>query len=417
MRTVFIQTLGCRTNQYDSASIAYQLNLEGITSVARPEMADVCIVNTCTVTARADAKSRQIIHGAIRACGKKPVIVVGCGPQNNKAMFQSIPGVTAVFGVNAAKQICNFLSLPEKTISVSFGPVSTLENRTRVHLKIQDGCDSFCTYCIVPFMRGKPVSRPFSDVIDQIRTLADSGYKEIVLTGIHIGRYADNGKTLDDVVETGAEIPGSFRIRISSIEPQEISPRLIELTVNHPKVCNHLHVSIQSGDDEILKLMGRRYAAGTVFSLLEKIRVRDPLFGLGADFIIGFNGESERHFNSTLSRVAESVLSYGHVFPFSLRKGTAVEHLPGAIASVEKSRRCREIKAAFQKHKQAFLAANMGKNHVIVYENDQTGLTSNYIRVLCAEPAEQGDMIPVVITGYGKDFARGANLRGNNGVA
>lgn len=377
----YIKTLGCRTNQFDSAVIQERLAEKGVGLASAPEEADVLIVNTCAVTARAEQKNAQAIRRLSRDNPRAALFVTGCGPAYNRGNYEALGGIKGVFGINAAPALLSGLGLTPDAPADPFGRAQALGNRTRGHIKVQEGCDAFCAYCVVPLVRGAPVSRPFNDVLEHARRLCGLGVPEIVLTGIHVGRYQDGAKGLADLVTALASLPALGRVRLSSIEPNEVSEELIRLATSHPKVCNHLHISLQSGDDRVLEAMGRGYRARDFFSLLERIRSRDPLCGLGTDVIAGFPGEEPSQAETTLSRIRESALTHGHVFPFSARRGTRAHGMDGQVDKEEKNRRCAELKAAFGALKAKFMGTMAGRELCVVFEGSGKGLSSNYLRV------------------------------------
>ena len=403
MKSVYTFTLGCRTNQYDSAAIEETLKSSGFSRADNPESADIIIVHTCSVTGRADSKSLQAIRKLSRIPGKKRLIVSGCGPESDAKRFQEIKGVSHVFGVNAASSIAAYLTHDLASNVNPFPALINFKERTRAHLKIQDGCDAFCTYCIVPLLRGKPISRPFQDVIEQARILIDRGYSEIVITGIHVGRYFSQGKTLADVIEGMAGLTGDFRIRLSSIEPGEVSDRIINLVLGNEKVCNHLHVSLQSGSDEILKRMNRQYSAMDFFELIDRIRKQDPFCGLGTDVITGFPGESDLMFNETLELIRMSALNHGHVFPFSLRKGTTAENMDGKVDRSISLMRAGKLKETFALLKEKFMRSMIGHDFKVIFENNKAGFASNYIRVKAPKNMVSGKITSLIITDIESD--------------
>jgi threonylcarbamoyladenosine tRNA methylthiotransferase MtaB len=407
MKKVYIKTLGCRTNQFDSMAILSRLCEHGYRSVSCAGQADVIIVNTCTVTGRADTKSGQAVRKFAREFPAKDLVVAGCGPVWRPDLFKDIGNVKKVVGVNAAQEVLKFLNKKAQAKKEIFGTIRDFGNRTRPHIKIQEGCDAFCSYCIVPLVRGKPVSRPFKDVLQQARELVRKGYQEIVLTGIHTGKYRDGNRRLGDLVAHLARLKGNFRVRISSIEPNEVTEKIVDHVLHHPKVCNHLHISLQSGDDKVLSLMSRHYRAADFFRLADRIRAKDRYCGLGTDIIVGFNGEDRDSFKTTYKLVRESPLTYGHVFPFSLRKGTRAQEIPGSVNQDEKAERSRMMKGAFAGLKACFLKQTIGSVFNVIFETSHTGLTANYARVLNRANTEKGTMVPVKITGADREILTG----------
>jgi threonylcarbamoyladenosine tRNA methylthiotransferase MtaB len=376
-------TLGCRTNQYDSAALESALREAGVEIVRIPDDADVIYVQTCSVTGRADTKSGQVIRKLSIANPKARLLVGGCGPQRNEAAFTSIDGVEKVFGVNSSKDVVAYLteSANAKNHKEPFGRINDFIGRKRAHVKIQDGCDSFCTYCIVPHLRGAPVSRPLEDVLEQLRVLIDKGFCEIVLTGIHVGKYLSNGISLSKLLEKAVTLDGDFRLRLSSIEPQEVDEPLLDLVVDHPKVCNHIHIPIQSGDEQILAMMGRKYRLKDVRKLFDVIRSRDKFCGIGTDVITGFPGETELLFKNTISFIENTPLTYGHVFPYSVRKGTVAATMPSHVERGVALKRAIELKELFEVKKEAFFRTMVGQSQGCIIETNRRGHSSNYAPV------------------------------------
>ncbi|MBL8026593.1 MAG: tRNA (N(6)-L-threonylcarbamoyladenosine(37)-C(2))-methylthiotransferase MtaB [Fibrobacteres bacterium] len=396
----FSHTLGCRTNQYDTAAIEALLVKRGIEIVREPSSADVIYVQTCSVTGRADTKSGQAIRKFITDNPSKRVLVGGCGPQGNRDSFSSIEGVEAVFGVNSAEQIAAHITgTPESKEHHEFGSIVEFNGRKRANLKIQDGCDSFCTYCIIPSLRGKPVSRSREDVLSQLDLLVKGGFCEIVLTGIHVGKYQDDKIVLSDLIEMAVKIDGKFRLRLSSIEPQEIDEKLLSLVVNNRKVCNYLHIPLQSGDDSILTAMNRKYSASTVMELFKRVRKLDPFCGLGTDIITGFPGETEECFSNTVDFIANSPLVYGHVFPFSPRMGTPAAEFKGQIDRGVALKRVRTLRKLFDEKKGNFFKTLVGSVQNCIIESGNRGHTANFAQVEIAGTVPAGGMVEVKITG------------------
>lgn len=398
MKRVYTLTLGCRTNQYDAAATEEKLKGLGFESVDSPDSADLLVLQTCSVTQRADAKSLQAARKLAREAHGRTFLIAGCGPEGKRSSFAEIQGVSGVFGVNAANAIARHLAGEGDVNPEPFGSIQNFGNRTRAHLKIQEGCDAFCSYCIVPSLRGMPRSRPFDDVLNQARKLIGEGFPEIVLTGIHVGRYQWQDRTLADVIEALADLDGNFRIRLSSIEPNEVSDRLIRLVSTNPKVCNHLHVSLQSGDDAVLQRMNRHYRADDFIRLVKRIRQMSPFCGLGTDVIAGFPGETEVEWNNTLRRINESELTFGHVFPFSPRKGTVAEKMAGQVDRGIARARAKELKSLFADKRDLFMHALSGRELSIIFENDHSGLASNYVKVEAGRSMQPGSIcsMPVV---------------------
>lgn len=405
MARLFTFTLGCRTNQYDTAALETALSGGRYERAEDPDQADLIVVQTCAVTERARQKSLQ----AVRKFGRtgRRVIVAGCGPVEDPAAFNAVPGVEKVFGVNEAALIAAHLGAGGTRSENPFPAIAGFIGRTRAHLKIQEGCDSFCAYCIVPRLRGAPRSRPFDDAVLQARRLLDSGFSEIVLTGIHSGRYNDGPHKLSDLLLAIAELPGDFRVRLSSVEPDEVDQKLLDLVLGHSKVCNHLHLPLQSGDPEVLLKMNRRTSIPAFIALLQKIRGRDLYCGLGTDIITGFPGENDARFNDTLKLIRELPLTFGHVFPFSLKKGTAAERLEHAVPHTVAQERAKTLIALFRKKRDAFLMAMTGREFPVIVESDGKGLASNYAPVFAPPDAPKGRIVNLHMAGVRQGRLKG----------
>jgi len=333
---VRIYTLGCKVNQCDSEEIARSLAARGYEVGARGDSADIFIVNTCTVTATADAKARKLIRRLARAHPEATLIATGCIAESDPHALLELPGVTAVIPNSRKLQIADFL--PE--LQAPMFPKTYLPSRTRSFLKIQDGCDHRCAYCAVPDARGRPMSKPFKRVLEAIASLADTGAKEIVLCGIRLGAYgADRGdKNLADVLRSLRKI-GIPRVRLSSIEPMDLDEAILEEIADHPTLCHHLHLPVQSGDDGVLAAMGRGYSTADFVTLVSRIRRAWPDVALTTDVMVGFPGETDAQFERTLSFIREMAFTRLHVFPYSPRPGTPAADHPDQVAA--KSRKSR----------------------------------------------------------------------------
>lgn len=398
-------TLGCKVNQCESESIAKYLVLSGWLSAEDGTGADVCIINTCTVTGKASMQSRQAIRRAIRSNPGAKIIVTGCYAETEPDELKKIKGVHHIIGQKEKHKI---LSIAQSCFSVdtplSYNdelidnngfmrlPALHSESRTRVFLKIQDGCEAFCAYCIVPYARGKSRSMPLETVIESIKNIKKAGHREVVLSGIHIGKYGQDlsAKTtlfsLLNLLNTSNVID---RIRISSIEPNELVPELIRLTAKSDIICRHFHIPLQSGDNEILKKMRRPYTREFFKDLITKINNHIPDAAIGADILVGFPGETDEAFENTYSLIHELPVSYLHVFPFSPRKNTVAENLSGRVpADIIKSR-CAVMRKLGSLKKASFYKKAVGADIDALIEEKRDpqsnllkGLSSNYIPVL-----------------------------------
>ncbi|HEY7558775.1 MAG TPA: tRNA (N(6)-L-threonylcarbamoyladenosine(37)-C(2))-methylthiotransferase MtaB [Candidatus Binatia bacterium] len=407
---IAITTLGCKINQYDSAVI--QNRLEGTHSfVPFEEAADCYVVNTCTVTDRADWEARQLVRRAKRANPKARVIVTGCYAQVSPAEVARVPGVDYVVGLNRFDELLRFVDMParppEPVIAVSEVrrergvPVlgaRTLPGHTRAFLKIQEGCNYSCSYCIIPMARGLSRSVPPPAVLEQVRALAGTGYREIVVTGIHLGSYGQdlNPKTnLTSLLEMIAASGLMPRLRLSSLDPREVPDRLLDLVAGSEVICPHFHVCAQAGDDRILKRMRRNYDTAYYRDLLAKVRERLPVAAIGSDIIVGFPAESDAQFDSSLEYFASLPLTYFHVFPYSQRRGTAAASLPGHVPADVKKSRARRMRELGAQKKRQFCAGFIGQVVSVLLEEKTDkatghcrGFSRNYLPVMLAHDAK-----------------------------
>jgi len=389
------KTLGCKVNQYESELIADNLKEAGMLQVGAGSEADFCIINTCTVTGKASMQSRQAIRQMIRTCPGAHIIITGCYAQTEPDEIRKIKGVHEVVG-NFEKNRISELILNRKICS-NKNILVAADSRTRPFLKIQDGCDAFCTYCIVPYARGTSRSMPFNSVIENINHLKKKGCHEVVLTGIHLGRY---GKDLlpkkglpkiglIDLLKSIDELKLIDRIRLSSIEPCELSNDIIRLVADSKTFCRHFHLPLQSGCDNVLKRMHRPYTSSFFKDLILKINKTLPDAAIGVDVLIGFPGETDNDFENTYSIIKELPVTYLHVFPFSPRKGTKAFDYPDKIKESIIKDRCKKIRDLGMEKKEIFFEKAIGKNAEVLIEAKRDtatgflkGITSNYIPVL-----------------------------------
>jgi len=404
-----ITTLGCKVNQFESEALAQRLSDDGRWVILHDkEMADVCIINTCTVTQKASMQSRQAIRQAIRSNPKARIIATGCYAQTEPDEIQKIKGVHHVIGhfdkhklpdmiLTGKENILPSPVLKHKLHHFNSMPSAGLGYRTRPFLKIQDGCNDFCTYCIVPYARGPSRSLPPERVLDNINKIHQAGYHEVVLTGIHLGNYGiDLGKqkvSLLDLLNRIRESCTIDRVRLSSIEPFELTEDIIKFVAQSgsgpAKICHHFNIPLQSGDDVILKRMHRPYLRSFFIDLVEKIHKLLPDSAIGVDTLIGFPGESDRAFENTYSLIEQLPVSYLHVFPFSARKGTPAYNYPDKVDSLVIKKRCQKIRTLGKFKRNVFYNKFKGKTLEILIEGRQKeqksllkGITSNYIPVL-----------------------------------
>ncbi len=397
MKRVAIATLGCKTNQFESAAMIEQFTDSGYSVVPFSEVADIYVVNSCTVTARTDTETRRLIRRARRLNPQARIVATGCYAQVAPQELEQMPEVDTVLGNREKSAIASLTEAGENRIS-DIGSEATaiplkLESfaeHTRAFLQIQNGCNAFCSYCIVPYARGRSRSVVPAHITTEIEKLAANGYREIVLTGIHLGAYGHDLTPPTSLLEllqaitAQAAIP---RLRIGSLEPNELDRPLIELIRDSAMLCHHLHLPLQSGSDSVLKRMGRHYTSEQFRLLVEEIQRELPDAYIAADVIAGFPGENEAEFDATMALIKELPLSDLHVFPYSKRSGTKAAgmegHLPASVIT-GRAKLLRELAAA---KKQQFLGQQIGQTlQVLVQQIDQHGICSgisrNYVTVM-----------------------------------
>lgn len=399
-KTFSILTLGCKVNQYESEAMSELFEKRGYKEVDNDEFSDVYIVNTCTVTNLSDRKSRQFIRKSKKKNPNSVVAVVGCYSQVSPDEVKNIEGVDVVIGTTERNKIVDLIEESKKShekINIvkdlknvrEFANTTNFDsnNRTRAYMKVQDGCNRFCTYCIIPFARGPIRSRTIEDSVREAKTLADRGFKEIVLTGIHIGSFGmDMGDMrLIDLIESIAEVDGIERIRLSSVEPIIITDEFMERAVKTGKLCDHFHLSLQSGSNKILKAMNRRYTREEYLEKANIIRKYMPHAGLTTDIIVGFPGEREEDFQDSMSIVREVGFSRIHVFKYSKRKNTKAAVMKNQIDGKVKKERSEKLIALGEEYQEIFEKENMKTPQSVLFEEEHDceyyGYTTNYIRV------------------------------------
>ncbi|UCH21904.1 MAG: tRNA (N(6)-L-threonylcarbamoyladenosine(37)-C(2))-methylthiotransferase MtaB [Deltaproteobacteria bacterium] len=414
MKSFKILTLGCKVNQAESEAIAQCLETADLNPAPEGQAADLCIINTCTVTQKASMQSRQAIRRAIRSNPKAKIIVTGCYAQTAPEEIKEISGIQQIISQadkyklpeiitkGAACEITGSVSDGPKRLFDSF-PLPGYGKRTRPFLKVQDGCNAFCTYCIVPYARGPSRSLPLEDVLTNIRKLSEAGYREVVLAGIHLGCYGLDLSPKTNLLELLQHIRDSKtieQIRLSSIEPQELNGNIIDFVAQSSpapgSVCQHFHIPLKSGDDEILKRMKRPYTGKFFRELIMKIHRVLPDAASGVDILVGFPGESEAAFDTTYALIEALPISYLHVFPFSGRKGTPAYTFDDKIPPQVIKDRCRKMRNLGSLKKKNFYRRFLGKSLKTLIEaatDKKTGLvkgrTTNYIPVLVA-----GEKVP-----------------------
>lgn len=423
MKKVAFYTLGCKVNQVETEELKEAFLRQGYQAVDPAEAADVYIINTCTVTHVGDKKSRAAIRRALRRNPGARVVVTGCLVQTNPEQVENIPGVSLMVDNQEKGKIPLMVAeltgepIPAAT-DTGLHPVlyGKRHERTRAFIKIQDGCNSFCTYCIVPYARGRISSKGVQDVRLQMQRLLELGYREIVLTGIHTGLYGSDLKDTDlvSLLKSLLGLKGDYRLRLSSIEPLEVTPQLLEIVQCEERICKYLHIPLQSGSDKILKAMNRRYNREYYRDLLRGIYERTPDIGLGADVMVGFPGESDQDFAATYDVLAQAPLHNLHVFKYSRREGTPAALMTDQVEETVKQVRSQALLDLAQHKKNEFIKGIKGKVQKVLVEKrlgDSTysGLSDNYIEVRWESAQDRrGEFAPVKITSQEGDLALGS---------
>ncbi len=410
---VAITTLGCKVNQYESAAFATAFAEKGAALVPFSGPADIYVINTCAVTGKAAAESRRLVRRALRRNPGARVVVTGCYAQVASKEIRALGGRPPCIVGNGCKDQLVDIALEHgasdlelylgdigRQRRIAHLPVAGFPGRTRAYLKIQDGCDRFCSYCIVPYARGPSRSLAAADVLAQARRLIDSGYREIVLTGIHIGLYGldcEPPSDLASLVRRLLALGGDIRFRISSLESAEISEELLDLFVASPRLVPHLHIPLQSGDDRVLRRMNRPYATAEYAQVVERIATRLPEAAIGADVLVGFPGESEEEFEATCAFLARLPLAYLHVFPYSRRPGTVAAEMAGQVPAKVKEERVARLRRLDEELRRAFRARFVGRVRPVLVERwrrgEARGLTDNYIPVCFPAPRNLANQV------------------------
>ncbi len=395
LKKVALHTLGCRLNASETGSIAQGFKERGYEIVAFGENADVVFINTCTVTDAADSTCRNLIRKAHASSPEAKIVVAGCYAQMEPEKIASMQGVDLVLGNSEKYKVFDYLDEEDtnqihvdKSWEFHGASTTTSDSHTRAFLKIQDGCNYVCSFCIIPFARGRSRAITVANAISEAKKLVANGFKEIVLTGVNIGEYQQaSGEKLEDLVRGILEIEGLERFRLSSIEPNTITDELIDVLKASSKVQDHFHLPLQSGDDQILKAMRRKYTVSDYKRIIGKIMAAFPNAGIGADIITGFPGETKEQFDNTYNLVKELPITHFHVFPYSQRKNTTAARMENHIHSAVKKDRVRSLIMFGDAKLNLFSEDQIGKRAKVLFErrNKQgwfEGYSSNFLRVM-----------------------------------
>ena len=444
---VAFHTLGCKVNHYETEAIKEAFVSRGAEIAGEDEAADVYVINTCTVTNIADRKSRQFIRRAKKMNPDAVVAVTGCYAQVAADEVADMPEVDLVVGNNRKSEICGLVMeklsardvdnkagetggkaaadvmvMPrsELTYYEDLGKITSgSDGMSRAYIKIQDGCDRFCSYCLIPYARGPVRSRPAAEIADEVMALVKDGYKEVVLTGINTALYGtEEGAecTLSELLTMLDELePGDgsdFRIRLSSLEPTVVDKHNVEEIMKHRRLCHHLHLSVQNGSDSVLKSMNRHYTRAEYLDIVDMLRAYDPLFGITTDIIVGFPGETEEDFEDTLDIVKKAGFGRTHVFRYSPRKGTAGAAMKDAVPETVKKERAELLEKLGEETARAFIEENLGVSHTVLIEEISDGYaegyTGNYIKAYIRDPEGRigaGGLYQVMLTEPFRDGA------------
>jgi len=429
MKRVAFYTLGCKVNQYETEAISEIFENSGYELVEFEDKADVYVINTCTVTSMSDRKSRQVIRKAKKTNPDSIVIVVGCYAQTSPDEVKNIKGVNIVVGTKDKGSILKYLEEYEKDkIGIEYVEdimkvreferleVKSYKDRTRAFLKIQDGCNQYCSYCIIPYARGNIRSKAPEEVLAEVQSLAERGFKEVVLTGIHLASYGKDLKTVTllDVIKEINKISGIHRIRLGSIEPLLLSEEFVQEIKDIEKLCPHFHISLQSGCDLTLKRMNRKYDAAFYKNVVERLRANISDVAITTDIMVGFPGETNEEFESTFKFLKDIKLAKTHVFKYSPRKGTPAASFEKQVSAEVKEERSNRLIELSDENAKLFNSKFLNREMPVLFEQKMDdgfteGHTTNYIRVLCKDNDRlKGNICNVEIMDIKDDYLIGS---------
>lgn len=407
---IAFHTLGCKVNQYETEAMKEQFAAAGHEIVGETDFADAYVINSCTVTNLADRKSRQYIRRMKRVNPAAVVAVTGCYAQVSPEEVSALSEVDIVAGTGEKQNLldyitefvagtaspsCHVKAYEELNTYISSGIITSMESRTRAYIKIQEGCNRFCSYCIIPFARGKVRSRPMEEILTEAQGLLDKGFKELILTGINTALYGEDlgYSGIAPLIEKISDLPGKFRIRLSSLEPTVINADYVKSLLGYEKLCPHLHLSVQSGADHVLRLMNRRYSRSEYLDIVRVLKEFDPLYGITTDIIAGFPGETEADFADSLSIIDRVGFCKVHAFKYSPRKGTKAAEMAQLSGSV-KNERSRILAEKAEEDAAQFYEKCRGAVREVLFEEEApggliTGYTDNYIKVYAEGGADR----------------------------
>ncbi|MDD5680498.1 MAG: tRNA (N(6)-L-threonylcarbamoyladenosine(37)-C(2))-methylthiotransferase MtaB [Candidatus Omnitrophica bacterium] len=406
MKTCAFFTLGCKVNQYETQSIRESFLRAGYKEAAPNEPCDVYVINTCTVTEKTDRESRRLIRKAHRQNPSAKIVVTGCYAELDSDEINSVSGVSFIIK-NADKDKITEIVDPGKSVrhrtktgEYAPGAISDFKDRSKAFLKIQDGCNNFCSYCKVPLVRGYSVSRPADAVLGEMKRLIAGGFKEIILTGICLGAWGEELTPKRDLTALVAKIiaiKGNFRIRLSSIEPKYVNNALLTIIKHSPKLCKHLHIPLQSGDDKVLKMMNRPYTFAEYAGIIGNAKSKVPGISVTTDILLGFPGEGDRNFRNTCKLIERVKPSRVHIFPYSRRKGTMAVNLPGEVPRHVIDQRFRIMDALALKTSYEYRKNFLGKTTEVLAEAERDkesgllkGYDDKYISIILTGTASKG---------------------------
>jgi len=423
MKKVGFYSLGCKVNTTETFSIMSLFLAAGYEINDFDSLCDVYVINTCCVTAMSGKKSRQVISRAKKNNPNAIVVAMGCYSQTNPLEIAESTDVDIIIGTTDRKDIINILERFEiqssKGLSFvrktspddKFEEISSHQviGRTRASIKIQDGCNAFCSYCIIPYARGRSRSRSFDSIIDEARELVARGFSDISLIAIHLASYGKDlseGKSLVDILEVIDNIPGIRRIRLGSLSPSIITNKFINQISQFKNFCRHFHISLQSGCDTTLKQMNRRYSMSDFFDCLNLIKEL-PDVSVTTDIIVGFPGETEEHFAESLANISKCGFSHIHIFPYSVREGTVAANMPNQVDEATKKLRVKRLTEVANRSKHEFLSQYIGSTLEVLFEENNEGLTQNYLRVHADDFTRGEGLYTVLVTDIGDDMLIG----------